>query len=115
MSNLSVIQPMLASAARAAGTYYSNGIEVGSCHALSFFVDATVVPAGTLDVTIQESHDNGSNWVDINNFNQITAVKYDSEHLADETFSKYVRMKFVVAGGTITFAAYMEKKERHPG
>jgi hypothetical protein len=111
--NVSIIQEMLASAARTAATYYSSGIEVGSCHALSFFVNLSAITAGTLDVTIQTNHDNGSNWVDVNSFNQFTAAKYDSEHMADETFGKYIRMKFVVAGGTSTFQAWMEKKESH--
>jgi len=112
--NIVAIQQMISSAARAVGTYYSNGIVVAACHALAFYVDATAkTGTPTLDVDIETSPD-GVKWAKINSFTQITAVKFDSEHLADETFGKYVRMKFVVGGtGTFTFEAKMEKKEAY--
>lgn len=110
------LQELIASAARAPGTYYSSGFKVAACRALSFFEDITARGGTTtLKTTMETSPDNqAGHWSEVNDFTQKSAVGFDSEHMAQETFGAFIRVKAVVGGaGSITFGLKLEKKESY--
>jgi len=114
MPNITALQVLISSAARSPGTYYSNGIKVAACHALSFYEKVSAKSGSpTLDTVIQTSPNN-VDWSDVNSFTQKTAAGFDSEHMAMETFGSYVRVKSTVGGtGSMTFQIELEKKENY--
>jgi len=70
------------------------------------YLDCTVKVGTTLDVTIQDSPD-GTTWYDVGAFAQVTAVSSKRLSVAGP-LGRYVRAKWVIAGGSFTFSVSAE-------
>ena len=93
----------LSSGTYTAATAYSTGFDVSAYHEGQILTSITAeAGTSTLDITVQTSDDN-STYYDHTSCTQRTAT--GQYRTAITNFAKYVRLKYVVGGTSLTFQA----------
>lgn len=94
----------------AIGTTNSNSVKTESAEDLRAYLHITAMGVGaTIDCYVMTSHDN-LRWAEIGAFNQIAAIGEHVMPFRAEQIGTYTRLKYVVAGNTVTLQASAEKK-----
>jgi hypothetical protein len=93
-----LVHTVLPSTLKAAGTTYSDAVDVGELNEALILTNITAVSGTTqtYDATLQQSVD-GSTWFDrADVFAQLTGISKQIVKITN--FGRYLRMKFVVGG-----------------
>ena len=97
------VKTFLSSGTYTAATAYSSGFDVSAYIEGQILVNVTAeAGVSTLDITVQTSDDN-TTYYDHTTIAQITAT--GQTRAAITNFGKYVRLKYVVGGTSMTFTA----------
>lgn len=82
---------------------YSNVIELGKRRCCTLVLNVTSVSASdTLDVSIEGSDDNGSNWYTIVAFTQVSATGTQRKSFVG---ARQIRAKYDVTGSSVSIAS----------
>jgi len=89
-----------------------SNITVGTyAHSFNIVVTAATGTTPTMDVVVQESIDNGTNWIDVYHFERITAVGFYTSPLIRAQYGTRYRYVQTIGGTTPSFTRALNRVE----